>query len=65
MGFLLEGIMGVSSANAVSVQQLSAQSNAALSALRQNAKADEDLADVISEQSSPSGSRGQNLDVTV
>ncbi len=51
-------------ANIVSAQQLSAQSNVALSFIKKNAQADQSLVNMIS-QSSPSGGRGQNVDLTV
>ena len=51
-------------ANVVSAQQLSTQNNFALSAIKQNAQAAESLVNMIA-QSSPSGGRGQNVDITV
>jgi hypothetical protein len=51
-------------AGVVTAQQLSAQNNATLSFIRQNAQAEQSLANVIA-QSSPSGGRGQNVDLTV
>lgn len=50
-------------ASIVTAQQLGAQSNIALSALKQNAQAEQELVNMIA-QSSPSGGRGQNVDLT-
>jgi hypothetical protein len=49
---------------AVLLQQLGAQTNAALTMLKQNAETEQALVNMIT-QSSPSGSRGLNLDITV
>ncbi len=51
-------------ASIVTAQQLSAQNNVTLSFIKQNAQAEESLVNVIA-QSSPSGGRGQNVDLTV
>jgi hypothetical protein len=49
---------------AIALQQASAQTNATLAMVKQNAQTEQALIEMIA-QSSPSGSRGQNLDITV
>ena len=60
---LLGGIMGAA-ASIISAQQSNLQNNATLSFIKQNAQADQSLVNMIT-QSSPSGGRGQNVDLTV
>ena len=55
------GIMGSVAAAAVGIQQAQAQNNFALSVLKQNAKTEEALVQMIA---NATGGRGQNLDVT-
>jgi len=54
--------MGAAS-SIVTAQQLGAQNNVTLSFIKQNAQADQSLVNIIV-QSSPSGGRGQNVDIT-
>ena len=51
-------------ANIISAQQMSAQNNVMLSSIKQNAQVEQELVNVIA-QSSPSGGRGQNVDLTI
>ena len=56
--------MGGVTASVVSAQQLGAQNNIMLSFIRENAQVAQELVNIIS-QSSPSGGRGQNVDLTI
>lgn len=50
--------------SAAALQQVTAQTNAALSMVKKNAQAEQALVNMIA-QNTPSGGRGQNLDITV
>jgi hypothetical protein len=52
-------------AAAVTIQQVNAQATAALSILKQNAKAEQAAAQALTQSAAPSGGRGKNLDITV
>jgi hypothetical protein len=59
LGGIMEG-----TASIVSAQQQGTQNNLMLSFIKQNAQAEQSLVNMIA-QSSPSGGRGQNVDLTV
>ena len=52
---------------AVALQQAGSQTNAALSMVKKNAQAEQALSNALTQsaQSSPTGPRGQNLDIMV
>jgi len=56
--------MGATAANIVTAQQSNAQTSLAMSFIKKNAQAEESVVNMIA-QSSPSGGRGQNVDLTV
>ena len=56
--------MGGVAASIVTAQQSNAQTNLSVSILKKNAQAEESVVNMI-EQSSPSGGRGQNVDLSI
>ncbi|MBU6475547.1 MAG: hypothetical protein KGL10_05800 [Alphaproteobacteria bacterium] len=54
----------VTAANSVSIQQLSTQTTALLSIIKQNAQSEQSLANMMQQSAAPSNGRGQIVDIT-